>query len=92
MKATQIVMRDLQGQLAGAIVHVDEALIRLRVLEKVSEDVSSGVMPLEGMSESNAEALFMAIGREVVALDVLSEQIRLAYAYSIALSSRLQQS
>jgi|SRR4051794_8849693 hypothetical protein len=90
MKAMQIVMRDMQGQLAGAIVHAEESTVRLQVLERVSEDVSSGVLPLEGFSEGNAEALRAAIGREVVALGVLVEQMRLAYAYSIALSSRLQ--
>jgi hypothetical protein len=90
MKATQIVMRDLQGQLAGAIVHADETRVRLQVLERVAEDVASGVAPLDGFSEKNAAALGQAIGREVSALDVLTEQMRLAYAYSIALSSRLQ--
>jgi hypothetical protein len=89
MKATNIVLRDLQGQLAGGIVHIDESRVRLQALQSVAEDISTGVTPVSGMDEQNAEGLSMALIREVSAIEVIGEQIRLAYAYSIALASRL---
>ncbi len=68
MKATEIVLRDLQGQLAGGIVHTDEARIRLLALQRVAEDVASGITPLPGLDAQNAEGVSMALLREVSAV------------------------
>lgn len=89
MKAASIVLRDMRGQIAGAIIHASEASARLAVLTKVAEDVSSGVAPLEGLSQRNAEAMRETLAREVVALDVLEEQLRLVEAYAGVLAARL---
>jgi hypothetical protein len=89
MKAANIVLRDLQGQVAGAIVHASDCKSRLLVLQKVSEDISSGVAPLDGLSVNNAEALMMALGREIEALEQLQEHLRLVDAYTRLLALRL---
>jgi hypothetical protein len=89
MKAATIVLRDMQGQIAGAIVHAGDCHARLAVLHKVSEDISTGVSQLDGLNGDDAEALLMALGRELEAMSQLLEQLRLVDAYGRILASKL---
>ena len=88
MKAENI-LRGAQGQLAGALVRLNDLETRLRSLAHVADDVASGVTPLYGIDANSAQALGMALEVEVEQLGSSIDQLRSGYAYLIRLASML---
>src|SRR4051812_20293248 len=88
MKAANILF-SARGQIAGALSRIDDAVVRLGVLQKVSEDAASGVVPLRGLSEDNAEALSMCLIREIEQATAIAQQLRSGYALLVACASSM---
>jgi hypothetical protein len=88
MKAANILF-SARGLIVGALSRLDDAVARLEVLQKVSDDASSGVAPLQGLSESNAEALSQCLSREVDQARAVAEQLRSGYALLQACASSM---
>lgn len=80
MKAQAILLRTAQGFVTGGLFRLGEIGVSIRSLAAVIEDISTGVVLLEGVERPDAEALAGALRRECHELDALHEQLALASA------------
>jgi hypothetical protein len=79
-------IRELQGQLAGALSRLDDLTLRVRALSCVADDVASGIAPLDGIDTESAQALSMALEAEVEQLHTIGDQLRVVYGYASRLA------